>query len=168
MSILSTSSTPAAGGAMTSNGADFAQITPRMLELAAKLDIEIVGCAKGFNAYKDDDVISDDCTPEELWQWMKGFDCGKYDEKMDQDDRAAPPSASNFTDVEFQAVMKHVRYRGWAMHADHTGVKITGANFTAHAANGAEFFSFVHGFNAAGAALGMLGTRDAVDEGEGE
>lgn len=154
----SNSNTPAFGSA------DLTQLSAHATELAAELGVDIIGCDKGFNAFKDDDILSRGCTAIEIEQWLEGYMHGKATEQIDQSDRAAPPSATNFTGVEFQVVMKHVRYRSWGMYADHTGVTITGPSFTAHTANSAEFFALVHGFNAAGAVLCMLSTRDAVDE----
>lgn len=73
-------------------------------------------------------------------------------------------NVTRFTDVEFQRVMDHVRYRNWSLVADHTGVKVFGAHFITHTASYAEFEAFINGFNAAGAALSMLGTGAPVDQ----
>ena len=57
-------------------GADFTQLTPIALVLAAQHDMEIVGCAKGFNALKDGDIISGDCSASEIEQWLEGYGAG--------------------------------------------------------------------------------------------
>lgn len=60
-------------------GADFTQLTPVALALAAQHDMEIVGCSKGFNVLMDGDIISGDCSASEIEQWLKGYDAGKDD-----------------------------------------------------------------------------------------
>ncbi|CDG84141.1 hypothetical protein [Janthinobacterium agaricidamnosum] len=60
-------------------GADFTQLTPIALALAAQHGMEIVGCAKGFNALRDGDIISGDCTATEIEQWLEGYDAGRDD-----------------------------------------------------------------------------------------
>lgn len=59
-----------------SAGADFTQLTPIALAMAAQHDMEIVGCSKGFNALKDGDIISGDCSASEIEQWLKGYGAG--------------------------------------------------------------------------------------------
>lgn len=81
---LSTKSTRANMHSATSNPgstatADFTQINEVTKRLAIKLGIRIVGCAKGFNAYKDGDIISPNCTPEQLLCWLAGYEGGKDD-----------------------------------------------------------------------------------------
>lgn len=144
-------------------GADFTQLTPIALALAAQHDMEIVGCSKGFNALKDGDIISGDCSASEIEKWLDGYSNGKDAECAGQGSKAR-----GFTDIEFQSLLDHVVYRGWSSVTDHQGMTITGPNFVTLVKNGAEFFAFIHGYNAAGAALGMLGTGAPVDEGDDE
>lgn len=70
--------------------ADFTKISELANQLADKLGITIVGNSKGFNAYKDEDFISPDCTPEELVCWLAGYESGKDDlsivDQLDQAD----------------------------------------------------------------------------------
>ena len=71
--------------------ADFTKISPVANKLAAKLGITIVGCAKSFNAYKDGDIISPDCTPDELLVWLAGYEAGKDDSLIgEQIEQVAP------------------------------------------------------------------------------
>jgi len=75
----------------TLDSADFQKIDPVTNKLAAKLGITIVGCAKAFNAYKDGDIISPDCTPDELLAWLSGYDAGKDDPVIiEQIEQVAP------------------------------------------------------------------------------
>lgn len=69
MTTTTTSSTAPAG-------ADFTQLTPIALALAAQHDMEIVGCSKGFNVLMDGDIISGDCSASEIEQWLKGYGAG--------------------------------------------------------------------------------------------
>lgn len=73
-----TSSTPPA-----SIGANFSTITPAAFKLAAQFGMEIIGCSKGFNTWKDGDILSADCTSAEIEQWLEGYASGK-------DEAAAP------------------------------------------------------------------------------
>ena len=57
-------------------GADFTQLTSIALALAAQHNMEIVGCSKGFNALKDGDIISGDCSASEIEQWLEGYGAG--------------------------------------------------------------------------------------------
>ncbi|SEN31812.1 hypothetical protein SAMN05428959_1011152 [Duganella sp. CF517] len=142
----------------TAAGADFTQLSAHALLLAAQHGMEIVGNAAGFAVYKDDDFLTEDCTSSEIEQWLEGYDSGKVDESAH--------NVTRFTDVEFQRIMDHVLYRNWSLVADHSGVKIIGPHFIMHAASYEAFESFIYGFNAAGAALGMLGTDHAPDQDE--
>lgn len=75
----------------TLNRADFTKIHPVTTKLAAKLGITIVGNAKAFNAYKDGDFISPDCTPDELLAWLAGYEAGKDDSLIvEQIEQVAP------------------------------------------------------------------------------
>lgn len=147
----------------TATGADFTQLSAHARNLALAHDIEIVGCARGFNAFADGEIISADCTAAEIEKWLEGYGRAKNDESYQR----MEGNSTRFTDVEFNEVLNHVRYRAWSLVADHTGVKVFGPNFTTHAASGAEFFAFINGFNAAGAALGMLGTGAQDPEQDG-
>ncbi|MGK5053587.1 hypothetical protein [Janthinobacterium sp. RB2P8] len=69
MTTTTTSSTAPAG-------ADFTQLTPIALVLAAQHDMEIVGCSKGFNVLRDGDLLSSDCSASEIEEWLEGYDAG--------------------------------------------------------------------------------------------
>lgn len=66
MSTISTSTTTAAS-------ADFTQLSAHAQEQAFELGMEIVGCAKGFNAFKDGEIISPDHTATEIEAWLDGY-----------------------------------------------------------------------------------------------
>lgn len=144
-------------------GADFTQLTPIALALAAQHNMEIVGCSKGFNVLRDGDLLSSDCSASEIEQWLDGYRNG-----TDAESAGPGPKARGFTDIEFPSLLDHVVYRGWSSVTDHQGMTITGPNFVTLVKNSAEFFAFVNGYNAAGAALGMLGTGAPVAEGDDE
>lgn len=132
-----TSTTPA--------GADFTQLSDNALALAGQLGIEIIGCAKGFNAWKDGDIISKDCTSAEIEQWLEGFASGKDDAESS----GSTPIAGAFTDAEFQLILAGAEYRGWGVEQDDKGIKIIGRKFTANIASPTEFLVFIAGFDAA-------------------
>lgn len=69
MTTTTTSSTAPAG-------ADFTQLTPIALALAAQHDMEIVGCSKGFNVLRDGDLLSSNCSASEIEEWLEGYDAG--------------------------------------------------------------------------------------------
>lgn len=144
-------------------GTDFSKLTPIALALAAQHGMEIVGSAAGFNAYKDGDILSSDCTPSEIEQWLQGYGNGRDDALPE-----VGPKARGFTDIEFSTLLDHVVYRGWSSLTDHRGMTITGPNFVTLVKNSAEFFAFIHGYNAAGAVLDMLGTGAPIAEGDDE
>ena len=72
MTTTTTSSTAPAG-------ADFTQLTPIALALAAQHGMEIVGCSKGFNVLRDGDLLSSDCSASEIEEWLEGYDAGRDD-----------------------------------------------------------------------------------------
>lgn len=128
---------------MTSNGADFALITPRMFALAAKLGIEIVGCAKGFNGWKDGDTISDDCTPEELWQWLQGFECGKDDIAGSVKFTA---TALEVPAEEITAAIATANGAVWKLDVSGEQITITGRKFKETVTGWPAFLAFVKGY----------------------
>lgn len=79
---------------------DFQKIDPVTSRLAAKLGITIVGCAKAFNAYKDGDIISPDCTPDELLAWLSGYEAGKDDSLIIEQIEQVSPLLGEFGKAE--------------------------------------------------------------------
>lgn len=148
-----TSSTTAAAGA------DFTQLSAHALELADKLGVEIVGCANGFNAFSEGEIMSADCTAVEIERWLEGYGRAKFDDPNE----STGHNVTRFTDVEFQRIMDHILYRNWSLVADHTGVKIIGPHFNTHFTSYEQFEAFIYGYNAAGAALRMLSTGYVPD-----
>lgn len=88
--------TPTASTAPPS--ADFSTVSPIAFALAAQYDMQIVGCAKGFNVWREGDLLTSDCTPAELEQWLEGYDAGHDDARINA---SIPRLADQLLDAAF-------------------------------------------------------------------
>ena len=66
MTTTTTSSTAPAG-------ADFTQLTPIALALAAQLGIELILFPGGFGAKKGCDILAEDLMAAEIKEWLEGY-----------------------------------------------------------------------------------------------
>lgn len=138
-SILS--STPGAAA-----GADFTQITADLSTLADAVGVEIIGCANGFNAWHEGDIVSEDCTPSELRQWLHGLRYGQEFWPNPSDFKA---TALDVPADQLAAALATANGFVWLLEVSGEEITITGRKFKETVTGWPAFLTFIKGFESA-------------------
>lgn len=124
-------------------GADFTQITADLSALAAAVGVEIIGCAKGFNVWKDGDILSEDCTPGELRQWLRGL---RYGQEFWPSPSEFKATALEVPTDQLAAALATANACVWQLEISGEDITITGRKFNETVIGWPAFLAFVKGF----------------------
>lgn len=124
-------------------GADFTQITADLSALADAVGVEIIGCAKGFNVWKDGDILSEDCTPSELRQWLQGLRYGQEFWPIPSDFKA---TALDVPAQKVAAAIATANGMCWKLDVAGEEITITGRKFKETITGWPALLAFIKGF----------------------